>query len=419
MELEKKLAILADAAKYDASCASSGTTKRNSRASTGIGSTTGTGICHSYTPDGRCVSLLKILLTNFCIYDCLYCINRISSDVPRARFTTDEVVQLTLDFYRRNYIEGLFLSSGIIRNPDYTMEQVVTVARTLRVDHQFRGYIHLKTIPEASAALIEEAGRWADRISLNIELPTVASLTQLAPEKNLHRTKAAMANIKERIDEFKSARHESRKTPAFAPAGQSTQMIVGATDVSDATILEQAASLYSEYRLRRVYYSAYSPIPRASSRLPAIAPPLVREHRLYQADWLIRFYGFDVRELTTDHAQNLDLSTDPKLAWALRNRQIFPVDLNKAPRQLLLRIPGIGAKSVDRILKVRRWHKIRTTDLPRFRLSVEKVLPFVIVADHNPAALTLDADRLGERVRPPNRQLDLFDTSVSAVTGQL
>ena len=340
MELASKLAILADAAKYDASCASSGTTKRNSRTSKGIGSTTGSGICHSYTPDGRCVSLLKILLTNYCIYDCLYCINRISSDVPRARFTIDEVVRLTLDFYRRNYIEGLFLSSGIIRNPDYTMEQVVAVARTLRVEHQFRGYIHLKTIPEASPALIEEAGRWADRISINIELPTVASLAQLAPEKNLVRTRAAMGAIKQRIDHAKAEQRESRKAPAFAPAGQSTQMIVGATATSDATILEQAASLYSEHKLRRVYYSAYSPTPDASSKLPAIAPSLVREHRLYQADWLIRFYGFEVRELTTDGAPNLDLSVDPKLSWALRNRHVFPVDLNKAPRQLLLRIPG-------------------------------------------------------------------------------
>jgi putative DNA modification/repair radical SAM protein len=289
MELSRKLAILADAAKYDASCASSGTTERNSRSSGGIGSTTGTGICHSYTPDGRCVSLLKILLTNYCIYDCLYCINRISSNVQRARFTIDEVVQLTLDFYRRNYIEGLFLSSGIIRNPDYTMGQVVAVARTLRQEHAFRGYIHLKTIPEASPALIEEAGRWADRISINIELPTEASLAQLAPEKNLERTRAAMAGIKERIDEAKAARRERRRAPAFAPAGQSTQMIVGATETSDAAILEQASSLYSKHKLRRVYYSAFSPIPDASSKLPAIAPSLIREHRLYQADWLVRF----------------------------------------------------------------------------------------------------------------------------------
>jgi putative DNA modification/repair radical SAM protein len=419
MELTKKLAILADAAKYDASCASSGTTKRNSRASGGLGSTTGSGICHSYTPDGRCVSLLKILLTNYCVYDCLYCINRISSDVPRARFTTEEVVQLTLDFYRRNYIEGLFLSSGIIRNPDYTMEQVVAVARTLRNDHAFRGYIHLKTIPEASPALIEEAGRWADRISINIELPTAAALAQLAPEKNLERTQAAMGAIKERIDEAKMARRESRNAPAFAPAGQSTQMIVGATDASDATILEQASSLYGQHKLRRVYYSAYSPIPDASRKLPAIAPPLVREHRLYQADWLVRFYEFDVRELTTTETPNLDLAIDPKLAWALRNRHVFPVDLNKAPRHLLLRVPGLGTKSVARILKIRRWHKIRLEDLPRLHLSVSKVLPFVIMADYNSQVLRLDRDDVAAKFAPVNRQLDLFSAETSAVTGQL
>jgi putative DNA modification/repair radical SAM protein len=419
MELNKKLAILADAAKYDASCASSGTTKRNSREAGGIGSTTGTGICHSYTPDGRCVSLLKILLTNYCIYDCLYCINRVSSNVPRARFTVDEVVRLTLDFYRRNYIEGLFLSSGIIRDPDYTMEQVIAVARTLREVHGFRGYIHLKTIPEAAPALIAEAGRWADRISINIELPTAASLAQLAPEKNLPRTREAMDGIRERIEAAKVARRESRKAPAFAPAGQSTQMIVGATDTSDAAILEQASSLYSEHKLRRVYYSAFSPIPDASSKLPVIAPPLVREHRLYQADWLVRFYEFKVEELTTTEAPNLDLSIDPKLAWALRHRSLFPVDLNKAPRHLLLRIPGVGTRSVDRILQVRRWQKIRLEHLPRLHLSLKKVLPFVVTADHNAAALALDRDRLPRDLAPRNRQLDLFQASASAITGQL
>jgi len=419
MELTKKLAILADAAKYDASCASSGTTKRNSRTSGGLGSTTGMGICHSYTPDGRCVSLLKILLTNYCIYDCLYCINRVSSDVQRARLSPEEVVRLTLDFYRRNYIEGLFLSSGIIRNPDYTMEQIVAVARTLRVEHQFRGYIHLKTIPEAAPALIGEAGRWADRISLNIELPTATGLAQLAPEKNLARTRAAMSGIKVRIEDAKAARRESRKAPPFAPAGQSTQMIVGATDAPDATILAQASSLYSEHKLRRVYYSAFSPIPDASSKLPAIAPPLVREHRLYQADWLIRFYGFKVDELTTTTSPNLDLVLDPKLTWALRNRHLFPIDLNKAPREMLLRVPGLGTKSVARILQVRRWHRIRLADLPRLHLSVRKVLPFVIVADHNATALALDGNGLVERFCPRDNQLSLLPDSASVVSGQL
>ncbi|MEO5719092.1 MAG: putative DNA modification/repair radical SAM protein [Chthoniobacterales bacterium] len=419
MEIDRKLAILADAAKYDASCASSGTTKRNSRGSKGIGSTTDTGICHSYTPDGRCVSLLKILLTNFCIYDCLYCINRASSNVQRARFTPEEVVRLTLDFYRRNYIEGLFLSSGIIRNPDYTMEQVIAVARTLRVDHEFRGYIHLKTIPEASPALIEEAGRWADRISINIELPTPAALASLAPEKNFANTERAMSGIKDRIDKAKAERKESRKVPAFAPAGQSTQMIVGATDASDATILQQSASLYARQKLRRVYYSAFSPIPDASSKLPLLAPPLVREHRLYQADWLVRFYGFAAHELTTKEAPNLDLTIDPKLAWALRHRALFPVDLNKAPRHLLLRVPGLGTKSVERILRVRRWHKLRLEDLLRLHLPMKKVLPFITTADGNPHAQTLDRDDLATSLIVRPKQLDLFTIEPSVLDGQL
>ena len=418
MDTATKLAILADAAKYDASCASSGTTKRNSRAG-GLGSTTGSGICHSYTPDGRCVSLLKILLTNYCIYDCLYCINRISSDVRRARFTPEEVVQLTLDFYRRNYIEGLFLSSGIIRNPDYTMEQVVAVARKLRVEHQFRGYIHLKTIPEASQALIEEAGRYADRISINIELPTKADVEKLAPQKSFENAQAAMSGIKERIATAKAERKENNKAPAFAPAGQSTQMIVGATPATDATILREADALYTKHNLRRVYYSAFSPIPDASSKLPLSAPPLVREHRLYQADWLMRFYGFKVDEITAGTDANLDLAVDPKLSWALRNRHMFPVDLNRAPRDLLLRVPGLGTKSVDRILRLRRWHKLRLDDLPRLHLPFNRVLPFVIVADHNPTALTLDSDKLAAQLTPAPTQLNLFDLKPSVLTGQL
>lgn len=417
MDTTTKLAILADAAKYDASCASSGTTKRNSRAG-GLGSTTGSGICHSYTPDGRCVSLLKILLTNYCIYDCLYCINRVSSDVRRARFTPDEVVQLTLDFYRRNYIEGLFLSSGIIRNPDYTMEQVVAVARKLRIDHQFRGYIHLKTIPEASQALIEEAGRYADRISINIELPTEADVEKLAPQKSFEKTHVAMSGIKERIAGAKEERKENKKAPTFAPAGQSTQMIVGATPASDAIILREANGLYAKHKLRRVYYSAFSPIPDASSKLPLMAPPLVREHRLYQADWLMRFYGFKVDEITGSADENLDLAIDPKLAWALRNRHLFPVDLNRAPRDLLLRVPGLGTKSVERILRLRRWHKLRLDDLPRLHLPFKKVLPFIVVADHNPAAFSIDSDKLAAQLTPAPTQLDLFAAEPSVVTGQ-
>jgi putative DNA modification/repair radical SAM protein len=398
MNLEAKLGILADAAKYDASCASSGTEKRNSL-SGGVGSTAGAGICHSYTPDGRCVSLLKILLTNFCIYDCLYCINRSSSDVRRARFTPDEVVRLTLDFYQRNYIEGLFLSSGIIRNPDYTMEQVVKVARTLRVDHGFKGYIHLKTIPEAAVELIEEAGRWADRISINVELPTETDLQKLAPEKNLGRIQHSMGAIRERIDRSKAERKESAKAPIFAPAGQSTQMIVGATPSTDRTILTQASSLYQTARLRRVYYSAFSPIPDASQRLPLSAPPLVREHRLYQADWLLRFYGFQADELTSEAQANLDLQVDPKLAWALRHPGKFPVDVNRASRESLLRVPGLGVKNVDRILQIRRWHRLRLDDLIRLRVPIKKAMPFTEAADHVPRVVGMPT---------PTRQLDLF-----------
>ena len=336
MELLKKLEILADAAKYDASCASSGTDRRDSLgAKSGIGSAEGMGICHAYAPDGRCISLLKILLTNSCTYDCLYCINRRSSNVQRARFTVEEIVTLTLGFYRRNCIEGLFLSSGIISTPDYTMEQVVRVARTLREEHGFRGYIHLKTIPDADPALLIEAGRYADRLSINVELPTAGSLAALAPEKDLPGIRRSMGRMRLRIDEHRA----DRRSPRFAPAGQSTQVIVGADASSDRTILAMSTNLYGSYGLRRVYYSAFSPIPDASSALPPAHAPLVREHRLYQADWLMRFYGFTAPELETDPVGNLDLAIDPKLAWALAHRELFPVDINAAPRETLLRIP--------------------------------------------------------------------------------
>ena len=415
MDLAAKLSILADAAKYDASCASSGTTKRNSREG-GLGSTTGSGICHSYTPDGRCVSLLKILMTNFCIYDCQYCINRVSSDVRRARFTPEEVVQLTMDFYRRNYIEGLFLSSGIIRNADYTMEQVVKVARTLRLEHGFKGYIHLKTIPEASSELIAEAGRWADRISINVELPTPADLERLAPEKNLGRIRGSMSTIQKRIHQAKVETRESKKAPAFAPAGQSTQMIIGATPAGDRAILDQSSSLYREHRLRRVYYSAFSPIPDASQNLPLVAPPLVREHRLYQADWLMRFYGFQARELTTPDEPQLSLEMDPKMAWAMRHPQHFPVDVNTASRELLWRIPGLGVRNVDRILQIRRWHRVTLADLAKLRVSLKKVLPFVQTADHHPREVGSSSWR--EAVQPA-RQLELVFPATGVVSGQL
>jgi putative DNA modification/repair radical SAM protein len=420
MELQRKLAILADAAKYDASCASSGTTKRDSVGGRGIGSTEGAGICHSYAPDGRCISLLKVLLTNYCLYDCLYCVNRVSSNVPRARFTTDEVVQLTLDFYRRNCIEGLFLSSGIIQSPDHTMEMVVEVARALREDHDFRGYIHLKTIPEASADLLARAGRYADRLSINIELPTNDGLVALAPEKDGQAIRRSMARLRVHIDDAKGESDTQRPTtlpaapprraaaPRFAPAGQSTQMIVGADAASDQSILTTSATLYGSYRLRRVYYSAFSPIPDASRQLPPSAPPLVREHRLYQADWLMRFYGFGHEEIVGSSDGMLALDIDPKLAWALAHRERFPVDLNRAPREMLLRVPGLGVKSVDRLLLARRQRVLRVDDLSRLSVPLRKVLPFVSVPGAG-AGKGLDSQHLAAQLRPAPRQASLFD----------
>src|SRR4051812_21247079 len=313
MDIRRELAILADAAKYDASCASSGS--RGGGNGRGVGSTESMGICHSYTPDGRCVSLLKILLTNYCIYDCQYCVNRISSDVPRARFTPEEVVSLTLDFYRRNYIEGLFLSSGIVQDPDHTMDRLIAVGRLLRDVHFYNGYLHLKAVPGASEEAMAQAGRYADRLSANIELPTQDDLTKLAPEKKRSDIETTMTQIGVRVAESKAMRAESKKAPAYAPAGQSTQMIVGATPSTDATIISTASHLYRTHKLRRVYYSAFSPIPHADGRLPGQAPPLVREHRLYQADWLMRFYGFRSDELTTAQEPNFDLNIDPKLGW--------------------------------------------------------------------------------------------------------
>lgn len=409
MELQDKLAILADAAKYDASCASSAAPKRNSLGQKGaIGSTEGAGICHAYAPDGRCISLLKILLTNSCIFDCAYCINRASSNVRRARFTVDDVVRLTLDFYRRNYIEGLFLSSGIIRSPDYTMEQIANVARTLREVHKFRGYIHLKTIPEADPQLIDLAGRYADRLSINIELPTPESLSKLAPEKRVGTIRKSMGHLRRTIEETHGARRESPKAPKFAPAGQSTQVIVGADETSDIDVLRMSSTLYGSYRLKRVYYSAFSPIPESSAVLPLKPPPLVREHRLYQADWLYRFYGFSIDEIASASPQGmLDQEIDPKLAWAIANRAAFPVDLNSAPKELLLRVPGLGTRAVERIISTRRFKSIRSDDLARMTGSARKVLPFVIATDWRPKP-DLDSARLKRMLAPPPRQLELF-----------
>jgi putative DNA modification/repair radical SAM protein len=409
LDLQSKLAILADAAKYDASCASSGTSKRDSRGGKGLGSTEGMGICHAYAPDGRCISLLKILLTNSCIFDCAYCINRKSSNVRRARFTAEEVVRLTLEFYKRNYIEGLFLSSGIIRSSNYTMEQIVEVARSLREDHDFRGYIHLKTIPDADPELVRQAGLHADRVSINVELPTEDGLRRLAPEKDGKRIETAMRNTRAAIDDRADASKKLKSAPRFAPAGQSTQMIVGADAANDGDIIIRASTLYDRFRLRRVYYSAFSPIPDASAVLPLKRPPLMREHRLYQSDWLMRFYGFKPAEVVSAAGSDgmLPLDIDPKLAWALKFRESFPVDINRAPREQLLRVPGLGTKAVSRILSSRRWRKLRLDDVARLTLSIAKVRPFITTVDWRPTLLT-DRSDLKSLVAPRKQQLELF-----------
>lgn len=407
MTLSDKLAILSDAAKYDASCASSGGERRNARGG-GVGSSGGSGICHAYTPDGRCISLLKILMTNFCIFDCAYCINRVSSNVQRARFSVEEVVTLTLEFYRRNYIEGLFLSSGIIRSPDQTMADMVRIARTLRQDHGFKGYIHLKTIPDAAADLIHEAGLYADRLSINVELPRDDSVRQLAPEKRPETIRGAMAQVRQESEAAQDRSHSGKRPRRFAPAGQSTQMIIGADGTDDVTILSTATRLYTGYKLRRVYYSAFSPIPDASAALPLIQPPLLREHRLYQADWLLRFYGFTTEEIASGaQAGHLDLDLDPKLAWALQNRGLFPLDVNRASREMLLRVPGFGTRTVDRILAARRSRALRHEDLARMGALMKKARPFITLPGWSPGALTDSAD-LRARFAPPPEQLRLL-----------
>jgi putative DNA modification/repair radical SAM protein len=411
MTVQQKLEILADAAKYDASCASSGAKRAGN--GEGVGHSDGMGICHSYTPDGRCVSLLKILLTNFCTYDCVFCVNRVSSDIRRARFSVEEVVNLTLDFYKRNYIEGLFLSSGIIQSADYTMEQLVAVARRLRQVHKFGGYIHLKAIPGASQALIKEAGLVADRLSANIELPTQQDLVQLAPEKKVAVIEGTMGQIAERKEEADEERKKSALAPKFAAAGQSTQMVVGATAANDRQILTTATHLYKRHKLRRIYYTGFSPYPEADARLPLKATPKMREHRLYQSDWLMRYYGFEAAELTTEARPSLSLTEDPKTVWAREHPEFFPVDVNAAPREALLRVPGIGHRNVERILKIRRYHSLQIADLKKLNVRIKMALKYLIAVDHLPA-MTIAST---ETERNP-AQMDLF-ASVSALTGVL
>lgn len=413
-DLNAKLRILSDAAKYDASCAAS--ESRRPSTATGLGALSGAGICHSFTPDGRCVSLLKLLLTNYCLYDCRYCVNRVSSDIPRALFAPEEIVNLTLSFYRRNYIEGLFLSSGIYRSPDDTMADLIRVAQSLRQDHGFNGYIHLKIIPGSTPDLLAQAGRWADRVSANIELPTDTDLMSLAPDKNRRTIETAMARIQANIKGAREAPAATR--PAYAPAGQTTQMIVGATGSTDAQILTTASGLYGTHGLRRVYYSSYSPYPHADPRLPVQAPALLREHRLYQADWLMRHYGFHADELTTKQEPNLSWDHDPKLAWALRHRDRFPVDLNRADRESLLRVPGLGYKNVERILSIRRYHRLATEDLKRLHVPMARILPFIITAGRRAPEQSLEGDSLAQQLKRP-LQLSLFTAAMTAHSGQI
>jgi putative DNA modification/repair radical SAM protein len=375
-QIQEKLKILAESAKYDVSCASSGVTRKNKPGT--IGSAAGWGICHSFTEDGRCVSLLKIMLTNYCMFDCAYCINRRSNDIRRATLSVREVTELTIEFYRRNYIEGLFLSSGIVNNADYTMERMVRIAKELRTIHRYNGYIHLKSIPGASSELVAEAGLYADRLSVNIEIPKETNLKMLAPEKSHQTIYKPMFYIQQGVQKSLDERKHFRHAPRFAPAGQSTQMIVGATDETDMDILRLATSLYNRPSMKRVYYSGYIHVNSYDNRLPALQQaPLVRENRLYQADWLMRFYGFSASEIADDAFPNLDLEIDPKLAWALRHPEAFPVDVNKADYALILRVPGIGVKSAQLIISSRKCGRITSDALAKMGVVMKKARYFI------------------------------------------
>lgn len=390
--INEKLTILADAAKYDVSCSSSGSKRTNDGKN--LGDSSGVGICHSYTEDGRCVSLLKILLTNYCIYDCLYCVSRKSNDIKRAAFKVDEVVDLTLNFYRRNYIEGLFLSSGIFKNPDFTMERLVLVAKKLRLEQKFNGYIHLKTIPGASDELMYEAGLYADRLSVNIELPTKSGLKLLAPDKNHKTMLAPMQTIQQGIQSYKEEKNIIKSSPKFTPAGQSSQMIIGATNESDLDIVKTSTFLYKQYNLKRVYYSGYVPV-LSNKKLPALHTPvpMVRENRLYQTDWLFRFYQFKPQEIVNEHYPNLDLEIDPKLSWALRNMDVFPVDINTADYYMILRIPGVGVRSAQKIVAARKYAFLNFDQLKKLGIALNRAKYFIICKNYY-ATHDLDEERL-------------------------
>ena len=379
MEVREKLRILTDAAKYDASCCSSGSTRKNTPG--GIGDAASCGICHTFTGDGRCVSLLKILLTNYCIYDCQYCVNRTSNDVERAAFTPREVAELTIEFYKRNYIEGLFLSSAVIKNPDYTMEQLINALSILRNEYRFNGYIHAKAIPGASQELVTRLGLLVDRMSVNIELPSEKSLNEFAPQKTKQNILTPMKQIKNTITQSTRELAIYKHAPVFAPAGQSTQMIIGATPETDRNILFLTEGLYKNYSLKRVFYSSYIPM-GTNKKLPTTAPPLLREHRLYQADWLLRYYGFTAGELLDDERPNFSNIIDPKCEWALRHLELFPVEINSAPYEMILRIPGIGVRSAKKIVRARRVSKLRFEDLKRMRISMKRAKYFVTCGGH-------------------------------------
>jgi putative DNA modification/repair radical SAM protein len=412
--IQEKLEILADAAKYDVSCSSSGSKRENKNK--GLGDATGMGICHSFTEDGRCVSLLKILLTNYCIYDCAYCVTRKSNDIKRAAFTVEEVVSLTINFYRRNYIEGLFLSSGIFKNPDYTMERLVRIAKKLRTEHNFNGYIHLKSIPGASDELMKEAGMYADRLSVNIEMPSEQSLKRVAPDKNTADIIKPMSYISKTIEENRNEIQVFRKAPLFVPAGQSTQMIIGGSPESDQQIMQKADELYKNFHLKRVYYSGYIPVSN-DSRLPALStpPPIIRENRLYQTDWLLRFYGFSLNELLNEAHPNLELEMDPKLAWALRNMHVFPVDVNKADYELILRIPGLGVKSAKKIVASRKFGKLTIEHLRKFGIMLNRAKYFLVCESNGYETRDLTEEKIKNKILSfsqgkfaPTQQLSLF-----------
>ncbi|WP_373205986.1 putative DNA modification/repair radical SAM protein [Clostridium tertium] len=417
MNIDEKLNILSAAAKYDVSCSSSGSKRKN--LNNGIGNAENSGICHSFTADGRCISLLKILLTNYCIYNCKYCVNASTKDVPRAMFTPDEIVSLTINFYKRNYIEGLFLSSAIFKTPNYTMELLLNVVKKLRIEEKFNGYIHLKAIPGADEALIKEAGKYADRMSVNIELPSASSLKLLAPQKNKENILSPMSTIKNSILENKDLKKNIKSTPLFVPGGQSTQLIVGATPESDYKILNLSENLYNRFNLKRVYYSAYVPVIKNDKILPDIIhPPLVREHRLYQADWLLRFYGFKAKELLKDENDSFDLNFDPKTSWALSNIDNFPIEINKASYDTLLRIPGIGVRSARRILITRKVHSLKFEDLKKLGIVLKRAKYFITCKGKYYGDVSFDEEKIRTRLLYMNRpklenenseQLNFFD----------